>query len=422
MLANNSDQKSPDYEKLLRDAEALVPLLQAQGQESEDRCWIGDEASKCINDAGIYRMLAPKRYGGSEFNLRQALTILTTIAEGSPSAAWVAGIHNAAIWLSALYPVAAQEQVFGGDIPTVVSGTLAPMGRLEQTEGGYLLSGKWGFASGVLDATWILMGAPRFGDTSATPATVFALVPMSEVTIHKDWKTMGLAATGSHSVEVDKTFVPEYRFIDPVAAAEGNVPSEYASEVALFRSAFLPVLSAVLVSPALGGLKSMLKAFLIQVKTRRIAYTIYERQAESVVTQTKLAEAAMLLDEAQFHQDRLGEDIDRWAESGEYMPYDLRVRARMDIGRALDLCRAAANLIFSLGGGSGIAISNPVQRYFRDIQASNSHPLQMATVQYEIYGRQMLGQPQITPLILAVPSGFGWHNTAFSQDQVSIRM
>ena len=75
------------------------------------------------------------------------------------------------------------------------------------------------------------------------------------------------------------------------------------------------------------------------------------------------------------------------------------VRARMDIGRALDLCRTAANLIFSLGGGSGIARSNPVQRLFRDVQAGNSHPLQMATVQYEVYGRHMLGQPQITSFI-----------------------
>lgn len=389
--------KQSTFEAMYKAAEELVPLLQAQGQASEDRCWIGDEASKRLNEAGIYRMLAPHRYGGAELNVRESLAILTKIAEGSPSAAWVAGIHNAAIWLAALYPVAAQEEVFGGNVPTVVSGTLAPLGRLEKVEGGFRLTGKWGFASGVLDATWMLMGAPKYGDNSG--ATVFALVPMSEITIHKDWNPMGLAATGSHSVEVKNVFVPDHRFIDPVAASGGVYPSEYAKEVPLFRSAFLPVLSAVLVSPALGGLKSMLKEFLVQVKKRRIAYTIYEQQAESVVTQTKLAEAAMLLDEAQFHQDRLGDDIDRWAEGDEYMPYDLRVRARMDIGRALDLCRSAANLIFSLGGGSGIASSNPVQRYFRDIQASNSHPLQMATVQYEIYGRQMLGQPQITPLI-----------------------
>jgi alkylation response protein AidB-like acyl-CoA dehydrogenase len=107
----------------------------------------------------------------------------------------------------------------------------------------------------------------------------------------------------------------------------------------------------------------------------------------------------MLIDEAQFHKDRLADSIDSWAAGGENMPEDLRVRAHMDIGRALDLCRTAANLIFSLGGGSGIARSNPVQRLFRDVQAGNSHPLQMATVQYEVYGRQMLGQPQITSFI-----------------------
>jgi 3-hydroxy-9,10-secoandrosta-1,3,5(10)-triene-9,17-dione monooxygenase len=374
-------------------------LLLAQGREAEERCWIGDEASKLLNEAGVYRMLAPKRYGGAELTVSQALTVLTKIAEGSPSAAWVAGIHNAAIWLASLYPVAAQDEVFGGPNPTVVSGTLAPLGRLQKVEGGYRISGKWGFASGVLDANWMLLGAPKYGDTSSQPETVFALAPLSELRVHEDWDTMGLAATGSHSVEAHDVFVPEHRFIDPVAAAGGLYPSEYAAEVPLFRAAFLPVLSAVLVCPALGAAKTMLDVFVKQVATRRIAYTVYDKQAESVVTQVKLAEAAMLIDEAQFHQDRLASDIDSWAESGDYMPYELRVRARMDIGRALDLCRAAANLIFSLGGGSGIAQTNPVQRLFRDVQASNSHPLQMATVQYEVYGRQMLGQPQITPLI-----------------------
>ncbi|KAF0960869.1 Flavin-dependent monooxygenase, oxygenase subunit HsaA [Rhodococcus sp. T7] len=385
--------------ELLELAQALKPDLRAHNEQTEADRWIGDELSRRLNDGGFYRMLAPERFGGAELTLRETLEILTTIAEGCPSAAWVAGIHNAAIWLGSLYPLAAQEELFGDSEPTVVSGTLAPLGTLTPVPGGYRVSGKWGFASGVLDATWMLLGAPRPDASGGEAGPVFALVPMSSIQIHKDWDTMGLAGTGSHSVEVKDVFVPEYRIIDPVAASAGEYPSEYASEVALYRSAFLPVLSAVLVCPALGATKRMLEEYLKQVPNRRIAYTIYEKAAESVVTQTRLAEAAMLIDEAQFHQDRLGDDIDEWAQGPDYMPESLRVRARMDIGRALDLCRSAANLIFSLGGGSGIARSNPVQRLFRDVQASNSHPLQMATVQYEVYGREMLGQPQITSFI-----------------------
>jgi 3-hydroxy-9,10-secoandrosta-1,3,5(10)-triene-9,17-dione monooxygenase len=393
------DTPPPRAAELLQAAEALVPALRAHAEATEADRWIGEDLSRQLNDAGFYRMLAPARYGGSELNLRDTLGILTKIAEGCPSAAWVTGIHNAAIWLAALYPVAAQEEVFKGPQPTVVSGTLAPLGRLDSVAGGYRLTGRWGFASGVLDATWMLMGAPRPDITGEDADVVFALVPLSAITIHRDWDTMGLAGTGSHSVEVKDVFVPEYRLIDPIAASGGQYPSEYATEIPLYRSAFLPVLSAVLVCPAIGAAKTMFDLYLQQIPKRRIAYTIYDKAAESVVTQTKLAEAAVLIDEAQFHQDRLADDIDRWAESGEYMPYDMRVRARMDIGRGLDLCRSAANLIFSLGGGSGIAKSNPVQRLFRDVQASNSHPLQMATVQYEVYGRQLLGQPQITPFI-----------------------
>lgn len=382
---------------LLNRAAELVPDLRARNLESEQERWIGEDMSRKLNDAGFYRMLAPARFGGGELTMRDTLQILTKLAEGCASAAWATGIHNAAIWLASLYPLAAQEEIFGGPAPTVVSGTLAPLGTLTRAAGGYRITGKWGFASGVLDATWILLGAP-LPDTDPVQV-VFALVPMTEITVHKDWDTMGLAATGSHSVEALDVFVPDRRIIDPVAAAAGDYPSEYSDEVALFRSAFLPVLSAVLVCPALGAAKRMLEEYLKQVPNRRIAYTVYEQAAESVVTQIRLAEAAMLIDEAQFHQDRLADDIDRWAASGEYMPTEIRVRCRMDIGRALDQCRTAANLIFSLAGGAGIARANPLQRLFRDVQASNSHPLQMATVQYEVYGRQLLGQPQITPFI-----------------------
>lgn len=386
-------------DELFQLAEALVPDLRARNEATEAERWIGDDLSQRLNEGGFYRLLGPARFGGSELTVRETLDILTKIAEGCPSAAWVAGIHNASIWLSALYPLAAQEEVFAGPAPTVVSGTLAPLGRLTPVEGGYRLSGKWSFASGVLDATWMLLGAPRPTASGEDGGVVFALAPMTEIRIHKDWDTMGLAGTGSNSVELVDVFVPECRIIDPVAASAGVYPSEYADEVELYRSAFLPVLSAVLVCPALGATKRMLEEYLRQVPNKRIAYTVYDKAAESVVTQIRVAEAAMLIDEAQFHQDRLADSIDSWAAKGEYMPEDLRVRARMDIGRSLDLCRTAANLIFSLGGGSGIARSNPVQRLFRDVQASNSHPLQMATVQYEVYGRQMLGQPQITSFI-----------------------
>lgn len=386
-------------DELYAAAEALVPLLRQQNAETETRRWIGDDLSRRLNEAGMYHLFGPARYGGAELSTRDGLRVLAKIAEGCPSASWVAGIHNAAVWLAALYADQTQEDVFNGREPAVVSGVLSPHGRLEPTDGGYHITGKWGFASGVLDANWMLMGAERFDGSGIKIDDVYALVPTAEINIFDDWNVMGLAGTGSHSVAVNGVFVPAHRIIDPVAAARGDIPSEYARNVPLFRAAFLPLLSSVLVTPAIGAARAMLEAFITQVHKRRIAYTIYDHQAESVVTQTKLAEAAMLIDEAEYHVERLAEDMDRCAASGEYMSFDNRARARMDIGRALDLCRSAANLLFSLSGGAGVALSNPIQRYFRDIQVANVHALQLPTVQYEIYGRLLLGQPQITALI-----------------------
>jgi len=295
------------------------------------------------------------------------------------------------------------QQARTGLYPPSIAADVSPE-RLRRffnkVDGGYRITGKWGFASGVLDATWLLMGAACYDETGTrTSDASYALVPISQIKVYDDWNTMGLSGTASHSVEVKDVFVPDHRILDPVAASSGSYPSDYAHERPLYRSAFLPVVAVVLVPPALGAARAMLETFIAQVPKRRIAYTTYDKQIESVVTQTKLAEAAILIDEAQYHLERCCADIDRWAETKDYMDYDGRVRGRVDIGRALDLCRDAANLLLSISGGAGIASANPLQRYFREIHSCTVHALLLPTVQYEIYGKHLLHQPQITPFI-----------------------
>ena len=390
---------SVEAKRIYAQVEEIVPILRAQNADTEARRWIGDDISQRLKDIGVYQLFAPKRFGGFEMNTYDALTILTKLGEGCASASWVAGIHNAAVWLAALYDDKAQEEILGGDEKAVISGVLAPTGRFEQVEGGYLLTGKWGYASGVLDANWLLMGGPRYLKDGTKLDEVYALVPVSKIKVFDDWDTVAMCGTGSHSVAVDKVFVPEHHLIDPAAAARGEIPSKTAGNIPLYRSAFLPVLSAVLVTPALGAVRAMFEEAMRQIPNRRITYTSYSNQAEAVSTQNRLAEAASLIDEAQFHTDRLGKNMDKWAESGSYMEFADRALGRLDIGRGLDLCRSAANLLFAIAGSGAIARSNPMQRYFRDIHGAASHALQMPIVQYEVYGKMLLDQPQITPLV-----------------------
>src|SRR5690606_29803209 len=137
--------------------------------EPEQKKWIGAEISSRLKEIGVYRLFAPKRFGGFEMNTPDALQILAKLAEGCASASWVAGIHNAAIWLAALYDDRAQQEILGGAEPAVISGVLTPVGRFERTDGGYFLSGKWGYASGVLDANWLLMGGPLPSSDGSEP-------------------------------------------------------------------------------------------------------------------------------------------------------------------------------------------------------------------------------------------------------------
>lgn len=391
---------TPQARRVYEEVADLVPFLRERNAQTEQNRWIGDEISAKLKGIGVYNLFAPKQYGGLQMDTHDALQILAKLAEGCASSAWVAGIHNAAVWLAALYDDQAQAEILGGDEPAIVSGVLAPIGKFERVDGGYLLSGKWGYASGVLDANWLLMGGPLpSDDPRAEPKVVYALVPVSKIQVFDDWDTIAMAGTGSHSVAADRVFIPEHHLIDPAAASRGEVPSSTALSIPLYRAAFLPMLSAVLITPSLGSVRAMYEETLRQIPNRRIVYTSYDNQAESVSTQTRLAEAAMLIDEAEFHVARLGKSMDKWAHHESYMPFELRAQGRIDIGRTLDLCREAANLLFAIAGSGAISRANPVQRYFRDIHGAASHALQMPIVQYEVYGKMLLSQPQITPLI-----------------------
>jgi len=381
-------------------ASALVPLLRKNAAQCESDRRLPAENVEALADAGLFNLTVPRRFGGQEANFRTFLEVGAELGRGCGSTAWVYTLINVGNWMAGLYGDRAQREVWGADPNARVCGVLAPNATSRAVDGGQIVTGRWGFASGCLHAQWAIQGIPVVDQSGQQIDQGFALIPMSELTIEDTWYVAGMRGTGSNTLVADEVFVPDHRIMSALQATEGIYPTEHKNET-LYRSALHPVLALVLAGPQLGLARGGLELVMDSLaKGKGLAYTFYERAADAPSVQIQIAEAAQLIDTAELHLLRAADDIDRWASQEEYMPLLNRARVRMDTGYVATRARDAINLLLNVGGASSFAEANPLQRVWRDQETGSRHGVVNPSVATELYGRALLGiKEQITPLI-----------------------
>src|SRR6202046_1201917 len=140
-------------EQLVQRASDLVPLLKKNAAWSEENRRIHEESIEALADAGIFRMRTPARYGGYESDTRTLVDVATEIGRADGSTAWTTSVYWIPTWMACMFPDQVQDEVFS--TPDVrVCGTLSPSALAIPTDGGIVVNGKWGFASGALTRPW----------------------------------------------------------------------------------------------------------------------------------------------------------------------------------------------------------------------------------------------------------------------------
>ena len=389
-----------DADELIRRATELQPLLARNAAQAEADRRIPEENIEAIRDAGLFKLMIPKRLGGYETTIKTQLEVTAALGEACGSTAWVAALTNVCAWFTGLFCDQAQRDVFGADPDARVAGVFAPSTDVEKVDGGYRVSGKWAWSSGSLHATWAYVGVLQLGPEGPIDMGV-VLMPMSELTIEDTWFVAGMKGTGSNTVVAEDVFVPEHRYMSMFAGFQGIYPTEHTDE-ALYRAAFMPFAALILVGPLLGLGRAALKLAIEKAPKRAVSYTRLATQAESTAFQLKIAEAAMTLDDAILHAHRGADDIDSWAAKGEHMDYLSRARARGDVGWISAKVREAITLILDAHGASGFADSSPMQRIWRDANTAGRHAIANPLVSQEVYGKALLGiglEGQVTDLV-----------------------
>lgn len=367
---------APSSEELIARAEALVPLLRDNGPKTEELRRLPDTTIAALDEAGLFRMFWPAARGGYEPDAATVARVMTAIASGCASTAWVMLIYSSVGQLAELLGEQALAEIYAGPHPKI-AGVFGRAGAVvERVKGGYRVRGEglWPFNSGCRHATWdLLMLTVEESDGSAWKA--FAAVPMADLTLCDDWDVMGAMGTGSNSVACGALFIPEHR----LAPVPENLMGVFRADISAGTHCALP----------LGMARHAVEMFVELARTRGLNHLGYARMGEAPVVQVALA-AAMV-------DVKLIESYQQWVLS-PYTggpPIEARDMPVMGIGsvRCFELARRLIERLLDLCPSSEIHRSKPIQRLLRDIHVFEHQHAATPFANYELFGRRFFAEP-----------------------------
>lgn len=361
---------------LVAAAEALRPLIERDAAEAAQARHLSPEVAEAMRASGILSATVPRALGGGEAEPVAQMRIIEALAYADCSAAWCASVAFTCGGLSSGYAGArAVADIAPGGIWPVFAGAFGPVGEAVPVEGGYRLSGRWGFVSGVHYSPWLILAARAEG----TP--LFALIPKSAVAVEDTWHAAGLEATGSTHVHVEDLFVPVHM------TTQYNAPPMRGG--ALYRAPMAALLGPGTAGCYLGAAQRALDevAAFAAGKTRyRRARPIGARetfQRDLGVAATKLRAARLVL------VDTLEE---AWADvlADREVPVAKFAAFQAANTYGFHVATEVAAFAFEYAGIAALMSDNPLQKIRRDIMAVGQHTA-IANENYEFGGRGLLG-------------------------------
>ena len=366
---------------LVAQATALIPMLRKLAASAEKARRVPQESIEALSQAGIFRMTAPKAYGGVEADFQTQCDVLAEVARGCPSTSWVATIYSAMSWLVGTFPDRAQEEIFATRDPRI-SGVFSPTGTGVPKDDGFLVNGRWGFNTGCHGANWTVMNVL----VSEMPTCMIAR--SADLKIQDDWYATGMAATGSNTIVAENVFVPGYRAMPLPHMLEAKYPERHNASNPYFNYPLAPVLTVNAGGTPVGTARGAMDAFLERLPGRGITYTTYTNKSEAPVTHLQLAEASMKIDSANAHVRMATSILD---DADGPLTMQTRVKSRAHIAYSTGLAREATDILFYASGASSIQEHMAIQRYQRDIQALSNHAIMHPQTGLELYGRILCG-------------------------------
>ncbi|MCL5041292.1 MAG: acyl-CoA dehydrogenase family protein [Gammaproteobacteria bacterium] len=384
--------------EMLDAARKLVPVLRERAEQADRELKIPDETVADMQEAGLFQAMQPKRFGGYEMDPRAFFDIQMILAEGCMSTAWIYGVMGVHPWQLARYPVEAQEEVWGDDPKTLVGSTYMPVAKVTEVDGGYKISGRWGFSSGSEHCKWTLLGGiiPPDANGEGSEHGTF-LVPRSDYRIERNWDVLGLRGTGSHDIVIDEAFVPFHRVQRTNNTSMEATPGRQVNTSPLFAIPFAQVFTRAVSSSCLGALQGAINAF--RDNAAKHIGKHGAKTAEDPLAQEVVADAMLTLDSLKLVLERNFEHLWELAERGEFPEVETRLLYRYQSAHVTNVCADKVSQLLRCMAASGLYNTNPVARIFRDLHQARGHISNNVAAFGRAYGAVQLGLPNPDPYV-----------------------
>jgi 3-hydroxy-9,10-secoandrosta-1,3,5(10)-triene-9,17-dione monooxygenase len=377
---------------MIERARALAPAFRERAPEAERNRRIPAESAAELLEAGFARMLLPDRLGGSELGVEAWFEVMLEIGRGDASHAWCAGLMAHVPQMFLQFGEEAQQAIWGDgpDVPT--AGSVMPFAKVVGVDGGYRVTTKAPFASGVTHSTWVFVGG--FLPEEPPSAAMFLIAP-DEYELTDTWFTSGMRGTGSQTIVTDDVFVPAAHILRISDLREGSGPGRALSPGGFTHVPFVSYAPLSFTAPILGAARGAYDDFLAWAVTKQVPGG--GRLAETQAVQTAIGRTSGDLEAAELLLRWVvasAEDLDL-ATTMEHRRACMR-----NYSRAADLIVEATDRIVKLGNTFSFAESNPIQRAWRDIHFAAAHVSLQGDINYAQYARGELDVP--TPPTISI--------------------
>jgi alkylation response protein AidB-like acyl-CoA dehydrogenase len=356
--------------ELLARARGLLPKLIERSVCTTQERRVPDETIADFQQAGFFRILQPKRYGGLQMEFQVFANLVRELAQGCGSSAWVYAVMAEHGWMFSLFPREGQEEIWSGNPNARGCAAVDPSGKAEKVDGGYRLTGQWRFVSGSDHAQWAFLTVPSTeGEDFMTVRQL--LVRRAELKALDDWHVMGLIGTGSRTLVADNIFVPERRAITQEQMMLGTAPgASVHPDYPLIRTP-RRYLTPFSLSPVLIGLANRALALVMEGTRKRTAGGALPPDFDTL--QLRIAETAADLDAANTLLDAHLTQATARIAAGEAIGERDIARSRMAGAYIARLAHAATARLCMATGSGWIFNNSPLQEIFRDVTAGATH-------------------------------------------------
>jgi 3-hydroxy-9,10-secoandrosta-1,3,5(10)-triene-9,17-dione monooxygenase len=376
-------------------AEALLPKLRERAARCEELRRLPDETLRDFHDAKLFRIHQPKRVGGAELEFAAVVTYGALLARACASTAWNWVNFAAHHMMLGMFPPQAQDEIWG-TLPDalIASSFVFPAGNARKVKGGYVLSGRWPFSSGVDPSEWnMLAGLARLDDNLPAEQRIF-LLKRSQYKVVDTWFAGGLRGTGSKDVEANEQFVPEHMTLAVADTKGGPTPGSAVNPGPLYQLPVFALFPYMLSGVALGIAEGLIDEY--RPGAGRMTGA---RVAEIQSTQIRLGEATAYARASRLVQLANCTEAEQLVASGSIPEGKVKARYRLEGAYAVDWAVRAVDIMFGLYGASGLYESGHVPRAFRDAHAVKQHFSFNTDIAGTTYGRVTLGLASDNPTL-----------------------